>query len=703
MTEQKPTQNQTRAVQKSQMDKIFNVFLVLIIVAGILYLVMQHPAMTWKILLVLVGFGAVVMIHELGHFLMAKFCGIKVEMFSIGFPPILLGIRKTKKGFRFRLLPQSGATETLEEGDSDTEYCIGAVPFGGFVKMLGQSDSGPVEKSDDPRSFLNKPIWQRIVVVAGGVAFNAIGAMILFMALFLHGLELMPAVVGNVIPGSPADVAGLKAGDRIVEIEDEKFIDFTTVILSAALSDKDRGVKIKVDRAGSPEFETQLVAAKMVNDTTGIRVFGIGQPTTLTISPEIKNPEDIDYLYKQSGFRPGDTITAINGKPLTKAWQFDQQIASSLNPKIVFTVSRTYPAGSAPTTVEVEMSLLCGPLLPNFQNEFDLAHIYSMVPRLKVKDVLYETGKGGLQKGDIILKIADIENPTYKDLRDKTTAYKDKDLEMVVLRTNAEGREVTETLKVQPKVRSGNKGRATLGIEVELDMEHAVVAQTIYSSTGPGALGIPSGAILTAVDGQPVQSFYDVIALIRKNSGQHISIDYRSGQDGGGTGLDVPEQDAMHISSTLRAADVMQFETLRETFKASNPGTAVVWGVKRTKQYIMQSVMTLIGLFTDTVPASSLSGPVGIASISYRMAGQGILDLLNFLGLVSSCLVVMNLLPLPIVDGGLIVLLIIEKIRGVPLAQKTQEIITWIGLILLLSVFLWVTYNDILRWVLPGR
>jgi len=216
-------------------------------------------------------------------------------------------------------------------------------------------------------------------------------------------------------------------------------------------------------------------------------------------------------------------------------------------------------------------------------------------------------------------------------------------------------------------------------------------------------LGIPSGAVITAVDGQPVQSFYDVIALIRKNNGQHISIDYRLGQDGGGTGLDVPEQDALHIRSTLRAADVMQFETLRETFKASNPGRAIVWGVKRTKQYIMQSVMTLIGLFTKTVPASSLSGPVGIASISYKMAGQGILDLLNFLGLVSSCLVVMNLLPLPIVDGGLIVLLIIEKIRGVPLAQKTQEIITWIGLVLLLSVFLWVTYNDILRWVLPGR
>jgi regulator of sigma E protease len=90
---------------------------------------------------------------------------------------------------------------------------------------------------------------------------------------------------------------------------------------------------------------------------------------------------------------------------------------------------------------------------------------------------------------------------------------------------------------------------------------------------------------------------------------------------------------------------------------------------------------------------------VGIASISYKMAGQGVLDLLNFLGLLSSCLAVMNLIPLPIVDGGVIVLLIVEKIRGVPLNSKIQEIITWIGLTFLLSVFLWVTYNDILRWL----
>ena len=81
------------------------------------------------------------MVHELGHFLVAKLGGIKVEAFSIGFPPVLLGIRKLKKGFRVRFLPRLGQPQQLEEGDSETEYQIGLVPLGGYVKMLGQSDS----------------------------------------------------------------------------------------------------------------------------------------------------------------------------------------------------------------------------------------------------------------------------------------------------------------------------------------------------------------------------------------------------------------------------------------------------------------------------------------------------------------------------------------------------------------------------------
>ncbi len=685
-------------------DALFNGLMILVILAGIVYLAAQNPAAAWKIFLVVVGFGAIIFIHELGHFLLAKLCGIKVEAFAIGFPPILLSFRKLKSGMRVRFLPKSDSAEPQEQGDSDTEYCIGAVPFGGYVKMLGQSDSGAVEKTDDPRSYLNKPIWKRIVVVAGGVVFNAIGAMVLYMALFMHGLELMPAVVGEVIPDSPAAVAGLKAGDRIVEIEGEKFIDFTTIILSAALSDKDRGVAMKIERSGAPAMDVQVAAAKPVNDTTDIRAFGISQPTTLRISPDIKDQNDVNLLFEKSGLRPGDIVTAVNGKPITQPWQFEAAIASSLAASVELTVSRAYPAGSEATTAAVQMPLFCPAQMPNFSNEFDLAHIYSMVPRMKVHEALNVPDKKadakpddaeGLRKGDILIKVGEILNPTYKDLREQIEAFKDKKLPITVLRQGPDGQLVERLISTYPKARNGDKGRVTLGVIIELDMEHPVVSCTLDLTTGPSALQIPAGSVITAVDGEPVASFYDVIRIIRANSGQRVSIDYRKGQDAGGTALDVPQQDALHVKSDM--LNPAPFEMLREKFQAKNPVQAIVWGVKRTKQYIMQSVMTLIGLFSGSVPGSSLSGPVGIFSISYKMAGQGILDLLNFLGLVSACLVVMNLLPLPIVDGGVIVLLIIEKFRGAPLSVKVQEIITWVGLVLLLSVFVYVTFNDIIR------
>jgi len=259
MNEQNATENQNPQPQAAKANLLTNGILVVAILAGVSYLAIQNPGITWKILLVALGFGAVVMIHELGHFLTAKLCGIKVETFSIGFPPILISLRKTNKGLQVRFLPQFQSAEPPDE-DSHTEYCIGLIPFGGFVKMLGQSDSGPVEQTDDPRSFTNRPIWQRIVVVAGGVVFNAVGAMILFMALFLHGLNLTPPIIGQVVPNSPADVAGLRAGDRIVEIEGEKFIDYMSIVLAAALSDKDRPVEMKVEKSDGSVAETKLVA-----------------------------------------------------------------------------------------------------------------------------------------------------------------------------------------------------------------------------------------------------------------------------------------------------------------------------------------------------------------------------------------------------------------------------------------------------------
>ena len=141
---------------QSRIAKFVDLILAIGIVIAIIVFILKAPGVAGTVALVVLGFGAVVFIHELGHFVVAKLGRIKVEAFSIGFPPTVLAVRKLKKGFRVRLFPKGGQEPALEEGDSETDYWLGAIPFGGFVKMLGQSDSGTAEKTDDPRSFLDR-------------------------------------------------------------------------------------------------------------------------------------------------------------------------------------------------------------------------------------------------------------------------------------------------------------------------------------------------------------------------------------------------------------------------------------------------------------------------------------------------------------------------------------------------------------------
>ena len=131
---------QDQGQKDTQQLIMFLVILAIAVIWGV-----QHPSTALRILGVMLGFGGIVMIHEFGHFIVAKLGGIKVEAFSIGMPPVALGFRKLKKGWRVRVLPKMDQPEKLEEGDHETEYQIGLLPIGGFVKMLGQSDTGAAD------------------------------------------------------------------------------------------------------------------------------------------------------------------------------------------------------------------------------------------------------------------------------------------------------------------------------------------------------------------------------------------------------------------------------------------------------------------------------------------------------------------------------------------------------------------------------
>lgn len=178
--------------------------------------------------------GILVLVHEFGHFIMAKIVGIRVERFSIGFPPRLFG-----KKF------------------GDTDYCISAIPLGGYVKMSGMIDESMDQEGlkGEPWEFMSKPLWARFLAIIGGPGFNFIFAAFVFAGTIMYtgmdvSLKSEPPIVGGVIENYPADEIGLQRGDRIVSINGEQiktWTDITTIIHPAV----DQDILIKWERNGT--------------------------------------------------------------------------------------------------------------------------------------------------------------------------------------------------------------------------------------------------------------------------------------------------------------------------------------------------------------------------------------------------------------------------------------------------------------------
>ncbi len=190
--------------------------------------------------------------HELGHFLMAKLVGVKVEVFSIGFGKKLF-CKKIK----------------------ETNWCISAIPLGGYVQMKGQDDSNPTLKSNDPDSYTSKSPWQRILILLGGPGFNFLLAFLIYVFVALYGVVKLAPVVGKTIPNTPAAKV-LKPNDKIVEINGIKIKTWDEM---AKLIQKFDVLNLKIKRNGKiimltlkPKIEKQK---NIFNETIKRKIIGI--------------------------------------------------------------------------------------------------------------------------------------------------------------------------------------------------------------------------------------------------------------------------------------------------------------------------------------------------------------------------------------------------------------------------------------------
>lgn len=697
-------------------NKVFSGVFWLAVFAVVVFLMVKHLGIVGNVAITLIGFGSVILIHEFGHFIIAKIGGIKVEGFSIGMPPTLIGVQRTGRGIRFRILPmffggenpedESDSDAEPEEGAlsftlgkggkaSDTEYRIGLIPFGGYVKLLGQEDVGPVKQIEDARSFANKPIRVRIPVIAAGVTFNIISAAIILMTVFLIGIDFAPPVVGGVIPDSPAAKAGLQAGDEIVAIDgDSDMLDFSSLALAAALSDRDQPIQMKVLRRDGQTDELALEAEQLPEGQ--MREFGILAPQSLTLA-EITDP---NALQERTGLLPGDTVTAVAGKSIERHWAFAEAVQENLVPSVPITAQRNSDAGES-EQIHTELPMTWPAASggdPNTDAKLD--HVYSMVPRLAVMGFADDPEKDDqLRNGDVILAVGDLENPTYRELRQVTIEYEDRALPIQVLRADANGVEQEVTVTATPK-RNAESDRVQIGFFPVLDAAHAVVATTISAEDGPEKLEVPRGATITTVNGKPVSSYYDIIAEVQRWDGQPVTLEYRlADRAEGGVTLQIAQ--AQHpIDVEPIPAEVLPFAPLERLYKAENPIGAIKMGYRKTKVFVVQTYITLKQLITGLLSPKLLMGPVGIVVSSYQIVeGRPLVYYAYFLGLISASIAVLNLMPMPPFDGGLIVLMLIEKIKGSALSEKSQGILAYTGWVLVLALLIYVTFNDILRTV----
>jgi len=352
--------------------------------------------------------------------------------------------------------------------------------------------------------------------------------------------------------------------------------------------------------------------------------------------------------------------------------------------------------------IEAKIRLtLIAPKRPDTPGSALNGDIYSLVPPLRITDVLDRKDGDGtkpsLKPDDIILAVGNVDNPTYKQLRDATNEYEGKELPVKVLRTGDDGAEHIATVTVVPK-RSKGDGRVMIGVSITYDLERAVVAGTIAPKEGSAALEIPAGAAITAVDGVPVSNFFDIAREIRKYAGQRITIDYRlDEQVAGAVSMDVPGgEDTYVVKSDF--ADLIPFKPYERTYKADGPVDAVVMGYRKTVMFVAQTYVTLRRLIGGLVSPKDLMGPVGIMTLSYRIvAERPFVYYVYFLGLISAAIAVFNFLPLPPLDGGLVVLLIVEKIKGSALSERVQTIVAYAGWAVIGTLILYVTFNDIVR------
>lgn len=602
-----------------------------------------------RVLEVALGIGLVIFVHELGHFLVAKKVGIRVETFSLGFGPRLLGFVR-----------------------GGTDYRLSAIPLGGYVKMAGENPDEARSGAGD--EFAAKSVGARAAVISAGVIMNGIFAIIFFLVAFKIGVQMHVPVVGEVIVDSPAAAAGLQRGDEILRIDGEEPLDFVDIGLAAAFADE-RGLELTVRRRG---------------DVLGIHV----QPRRdvkqefqqLGVSPidEVAAVEPGGAAEK-AGIRRGDRILGVAGKPPESHDALAQTIYDHPGEPLALDIWRRDDASREGKVVAVTV-------VPSKKPARTFGMKLSELPRIHEVSPDQPAAKAGLKPGDVIVGVNGVTLATVQELQDKIRAAPPRT--PVKLEIERAGKR--ETIEATPAYDEARK-RQMLGVVLD---DLSGVVEAVAPGSPAAQAGVQPGMRVASVtlDGQPgspdpkkldqlasLRGEKKTLFLLEDRAGKAINVEIASAP--------IPEKFYGGLDFVPGPAEV----------NVCVPGLwePIKLGFKRTWMFMEQIGLMLKGIFARRISKSTLGGPIAIGTSAYAVAARGPGSLLYFLAVISVNLAVLNLLPVPVLDGGHLLFLGIEKAKGSPVSPGVQMVAQYAGLVALLALMIFVTWNDIMRIARP--
>lgn len=636
-----------------------------------------------RILLILFGLGMVIFVHELGHFLVARWAGVLVERFSIGFGPVLFSFKR-----------------------GDTEYALSAIPFGGYVKMLGQTDTPEVEEeSDDERSYQNQSVIKRMAIISAGVIMNVIFGFMCFAIAYRAGVQEPTAVIGCALPGKPAWVAGLRAGDEIIEINGHTKINYETLMNEAALTDpSSETIEMVIRRNGEvlPPIRIQPEQDAMKP------VIGVLQGQGLEIYD--KEPAlPMSPASRAQGLEGGGKVVAVNGEPVATHNEFIEKMFDLRAETVTITVEKKPERGqTTPKTVEVEIE-------PNYVRtlgdvQMKIGSIVAVQAGSPAEAAVDEQGNPSpIQPKDIIKAVDGVEDFDPMRLGEMLADKAGEEVTITLLRPGT--KQDTINVKVVPR-------------KLPTWQDFPVIPDIMNIPASIPAIGVayeveakvrraPEGSPLKANDwlkkaqftfefgGEKRQETVDLEddhwpAIFWTMQFPQVKTVLTVERDGNLVEVPLePQPDKtwpMYHRGLRFLADTVSHQETTLT-------GALAAGFERTRTSMIRLYLFLRGLIiTRTLSPSNLAGPLRILDVGYTVAEDLVVFLL-FIGMLNINLAVINFLPIPILDGGHMVFLTYELLMRRKPSERVVGVANWVGLALIGFLMIFVIGQDISHFI----